>query len=90
MYADEGATAPLPGASVAPGTEVAVYLEGTMTDPAGCQNAALTSLATIPVEVRVLGRASTVEIELEQHLGWTDDFDSYAGQDLTVRRPPTG
>lgn len=88
MYADDGATAPLPGVSITPGTEVAVYLEGTMNDPAGCEHTALSSVATIPVEVRVLGRASTVEIDLQQHLGWTDDLDAYADQDLTVRRPP--
>lgn len=90
MYIDDGATAPLPGASIAPGTEVAVYLEGTMNDPAGCQNAALTSVPTIPVEVRVLGRTSTVHVELMHHLGWTDAFDSYADEDLTARRPRNG
>lgn len=90
MYADEGATAPLPGASIMPGTEVAVYIEGAMNDPAGCQNVALSSVAMIPVDVRILGRTSTVEIELQHRLGWTDDLDSLADQEVTVWRSPAG
>lgn len=89
MFSDQGTTAPLPGASIAPGAEVAVYLEGAMNRPAECVNEALSSMGSIPVEVRVLGRESTVEVDLTNHLGWTDAFDSYADEDFTQRRSPS-
>lgn len=88
MFTADAPAVPVRGAVVEPGDEVAVWLDGAMND-SSCANEALSSLPVVPVDVRILGRTSRVEVALDQfQLGWTDDLDGYAEQDLTTLTPP--
>lgn len=88
MLTGDGPAAPVRGAVVEPGGEVAVWLDGVMND-ASCSSEALTSVPVVPVDVRVLGRATRVDVALEEfRLGWTDDLEGHAERDLTTLTPP--
>lgn len=88
MFTDDGTASPIRGAVVEPGDEVAVWLDGVMND-SSCPSEALSSIPVVPVDVRVLGRTTRVEVAMEEfRLGWTDDLDRYAERDLTTLTPP--